>query len=331
MGSGSTSSSSLSALRAAAVSTNPASAGFAYSASASSVHQSLDPSKANAAGKKVRESVASADSPNPIPIATFLDVTGSMQDQPAIAADNLPGLYALIKEKGYVPNPHLLFGAVGDAYGDRAPLQVGQFEADERALDHLQNVWMEGGGGGGPGSLHSHESYELMLYYMAYHTELDCLKRGKKGYLMLCADELPYPVLKKHVVKEVLGETIEQDIPFETILAAVQKKFNFFYILPRSASHGEDPTVINFWKKKLGENFVRVDDLSSVSSVIAGLVALCEGADLDEVIEDITDVSGASVALSASTAIAPLAKGAIKKIGSAALPASGSGKGPSRL
>lgn len=331
MGGGCTSSSSLGTLRAAAVASNPSSAGFSYSASASAVHPDMDPAKPNAAGRKVRESVASADNPNPTPIAVFLDVTGSMASQPQVAADNLPGLYALIKEKGYVQYPHIMFGAVGDAHGDVAPLQVGQYEADERVLDWLQKIWMEGRGGGAHGSLGSHEDYELMLYYMAHHTELDCHKHGKKGYLILCADELPYPKLERRVVEEFLGERIEADIPFDVILDAVKKKFHFFYILPKNAYHGEDDTVINFWKGKLGEHFIRVDDLSDLSSVVAGLVGLYEGVDLEDIVDDITAVSGAEVATSASRALVGVAGGALKKTGTAVLPQEGSGEGPDRL
>jgi hypothetical protein len=321
MGGGVTSSASLSHMRAASKAANPTSAGFAYSSTASTVHDSMDPAKKNAAGKKVRESLASADSPNPIPIAVYADVTGSMQRQPVIAADNLPGLYALIKEKGYVANPHILFGAVGDAHGDNAPLQVGQFEADARVLDWLQKIFMEGGGGGGTGSLHSHESYDLMMYYMAHYTDLDCNKYGKKGYLFLCADERPYPVLKKSVIKDVIGDDVEQDVKFEDILKAVQKKFNFFYILPKAANHGNDPFVIDFWKDKLGENFVMVEDLSDLSNIIAGLVGMCEGVDFEDVVEDITLLGGKAAGESASTALAAYAgKTAVVKTGSASLP-----------
>ena len=331
MGSGSTSSSSLGTLRAAAVAMNPSSAGFAYSATANAVHPDMDPATPNSAGRKVRESVASTDNPNPVPIAVFLDVTGSMADQPRVAADNLPGLYALIKEKGYVANPHIMFGAVGDAHGDRAPLQVGQYEADVRVLDWLQKIWMEGGGGGGMRSRGSHEDYELMLYYMANHTELDCNTHGKKGYLILCADELPYPKLERTVVEEFLGERIEDDIPFDDILAMVKKKFHFFYILPKSANHGDDDMVINFWKGKLGEHFIRVDDLSDLSSVIAGLVGLYEGIDLADIIEDITAISGAGAATSAGRALANITGGAVAKNGSAVLPTTEKSGGPDLL
>lgn len=328
MGGGVTSSVNLSSLRAAAKAASPATGGFTHSATAHAVHVSMDVSKPNAAGKKVRESLASADHPNPIPIAVFLDVTGSMQNQPQVAADNLPGLYALVKEKGYVASPHILFGAVGDSL-DRAPLQVGQFEADARVLEWLQKIWMEGGGAG---PMHSHESYELMMWYMAEYTDLDCNKHGKKGYLFLCADELPYPKLKTSVISAVIGDSVGEDVSFETILSAVQKKFNFFYILPKTAHHGDDPQVIDFWKDHLGENFVRVDDLSDLSNIIAGLVGMCEGIDFEDVVEDITSLSGKAAGVSASTALAAYAgKASVAKTGSASLPQKANKPAPEML
>jgi hypothetical protein len=212
---------------------------------------------------------------------------------------------------------------------DRAPLQVGQFEADARVLDWLQKIWMEGGGAG---PMHSHESYELMMYYMANYTDLDCTKRGKKGYLFLCADELPYPKLKSSVIEEVIGDVVAESVPFEVILSDVRKKFNFFYILPESAMHGHDQVVIDFWKKNLGENFITVRDLSDLSNIIAGLIGMCEGVDFEDVVEDITSVSGTSAGKSASTALSAYAgKSAVAKTGSGSLPGAVKPKAPDLL
>ena len=58
-----------------------------------------------------------------------------------------------------------MFGAIGDATCDRAPLQVGQFESDNRMDDDLGRILLEGGGGG-----QKTESYELAMYFMARHT-----------------------------------------------------------------------------------------------------------------------------------------------------------------
>ena len=77
------------------------------------------------------------------------------------------------------------FGAVLDATCDRVPLQVGQFESDNRMDEHLGNMVLEGGGGG-----QMTESYELAMYFMARHTAIDCHeKRRRRGYLFIIGDE----------------------------------------------------------------------------------------------------------------------------------------------
>ena len=90
---------------------------------------------------------------------------------------DLPRLLELLLGHKYLPDPQILFAAVGDATCDAVPLQVGQFESDNRMDQHLENMVLEGGGGGS-----KHESYELMLYVAARHTAIDCWeKRGARA------------------------------------------------------------------------------------------------------------------------------------------------------
>ena len=100
-----------------------------------------------------------------------------MRDVPRQLQQKLPQLLGLLLRKGYADDPQILFGAIGDATCDRAPLQVGQFESDNRMDDDLSRILLEGGGGG-----QKTESYELAMYFMARHTVTDCYaKRGKRG------------------------------------------------------------------------------------------------------------------------------------------------------
>src|SRR6187431_140514 len=158
---------------------------FAYSDSgARTVHTALDP-----LGVGVRESRDSDEHPESLAIAVLFDVTGSMGSVPRVLQTKLPQLLGLLTRKSYATDPHILFGAVGDASCDRVPLQIGQFESDNRMDDDLARIVLEGGGGG-----QMTESYELAMYFMARHTSLDCFeKRGRRGYLFLIGDELPYP------------------------------------------------------------------------------------------------------------------------------------------
>jgi len=104
---------------------------------------------------------------------------------------------------------------VGDATNDRAPLQVGQFESTAELMDQwLTWSFLEGGGGGS-----FEESYELALYFLAQHTEMDCwVKRRKKGYVFMTGDEHPYPTLSRRVVDGVIGDRLDDDLEVAEIV-----------------------------------------------------------------------------------------------------------------
>ena len=147
------------------------------------VHQTLDPS-----GLQTRESRDNAEHPASTAIIISLDVTGSMGKVVRGIHANLPQLHELLLGHGYVNDPQICFAAVGDATCDQVPLQVGQFESDNRMDENLENMILEGGGGG-----QVTESYELMLYLAARHTATDCWeKRKHKGYLFIIGDEKAY-------------------------------------------------------------------------------------------------------------------------------------------
>src|SRR5437667_286821 len=106
---------------------------FAYSdGGATRVHPALDPF-----GVTTRESRDSAEHPRSLAVAVLFDVTGSMGGVPRALQAKLPQLLGLLLRKGYAADPQVMFGAIGDATCDRAPLQVGQFESDNRMDDDL--------------------------------------------------------------------------------------------------------------------------------------------------------------------------------------------------
>jgi hypothetical protein len=250
-------------------------------------HQSLDPH-----GLTVRESRDSDEHPTSLAISVLFDVTGSMGGVPRVLQTKLPDLFGLLLRKGYTEHPQILFGAVGDATCDRVPLQLGQFESDNRMDEHLGNILLEGGGGG-----QMTESYELALYAMARHTALDCYeKRGRRGYLFLIGDEMPYGKVKAREVREVLGETISHDIPVQQILAELQRAFHVFYILPAGASYVGNSEVLGLWRRLLGQNVIELDDLGAVCETIALTVGLGEEAiDLAQGLADLRDIGSTAV------------------------------------
>src|SRR4051812_38613309 len=212
-------------------------------------HQTLDPQ-----GLGVRESRDSDEHPESNAIIISLDVTGSMGKVVRGIHGDLPRLHEMLLGHRYIPHPQIMFGAVGDATCDRVPLQVGQFESDNRMDQNLENMVLEGGGGG-----QKTESYELMLHVAARHTALDCLeKRGRKGYLFMIGDEQAYPIVQRAHVQRVLGNDPQRDIPLPEIIDEVQRKYHTYFVIPGGASHGSDRDVLRFWQHHLGEKNVLI-------------------------------------------------------------------------
>ena len=277
---------------------------FAYSdGGAATVHPSLDPY-----GLTMRESRDSDEHPQSLAIAVLFDVTGSMRGVPRALQAKLPQLLGLLLRKGYATDPQILFGAIGDATCDRAPLQVGQFESDNRMDDNLGRILLEGGGGG-----QKTESYELALYFMARHTVTDChAKRGKRGYLFIIGDEMAYPRVKAREVSSVIGDGLQASVPLRAIVSEVTRAWDTYYILPAGASYVGDSQVLGFWRDLLGQNVIELADLDAVCETIALTVGIGEDAiDLADGLADLDDM-GSAAGPAVSGALAVLGAGSAR-------------------
>ena len=248
---------------------------FAYDASlrsdpkaARTAHPKMDPHG------KMRESRDSESHPNSVAIGVVFDVTGSMGGIPITLQKKLPQLMGLLLRKGYVQDPQILFGAVGDAKSDRVPLQIGQFESGIEMDDDLGRLYLEGGGGGS-----FEESYELPLYFFARHTKIDCFeKREKKGYLFLIGDEMPYRTATPADVAKVTGDDIGSALPIERVIREAREKYHVFFIIPNGASHGADPRLRERWESLLSaENVLMLPDAEGVCEAIGLAIGLVEG------------------------------------------------------
>ena len=225
----------------------------------------------NPKGVKLRESRDSADHPQSLGIVFALDVTGSMGIIPQImATQQLPNFMKVLLDC-QIPDPQPLFVAVGDATSDRAPLQVGQFESTAELMDQwLTWTFLERGGGGT-----GQESYELGLYFLAMHTEMDCMvKRHHRGYLFMTGDEVPYPKLSKHIVESVIGDRLDDDLSCEEIVAEVQKTFIPYFLIP---DHARARKIERRWRDLLGDHVLVLDAPADVCFVTAGAILLNEG------------------------------------------------------
>ncbi|MBO3750609.1 hypothetical protein J5X84_31415 [Streptosporangiaceae bacterium NEAU-GS5] len=227
------------------------------------VHPMLDPYDV-----PVREARDSAEHPETVPVAVLFDVTGSMRDVPAQLRERLTRLLPALR--AHVAHPMVLFGAIGDATCDRAPLQVGRFAADDRGAERdLDAILLEGGGGG-----QMSESYELALYFLARHTALDSRERhGKRGVAFLIGDELPYPFVKGHEVAGVFGEPLVKDIRLDTVLRDAGALWDVHFVIPGGALYAGDHSVGGFWRELLGDRVFDLSDVSKVCELITEVVA----------------------------------------------------------
>jgi hypothetical protein len=225
----------------------------------------------NPKGVRLRESRDGSDHPQSLGIVFALDVTGSMGEIPKLMANQQLPTFMKILIDCQIRDPQILFMAVGDAISDNAPLQVGQFESTGELMDQwLTWSYLEGGGGGS-----GEESYELGMYFLAMHSEMDCMtKRGKRGYLFITGDEKPYPTLSKHVVEAVIGDNLDEDLSCEEIVAEVQKSFVPFFIIP---DYARAKRCERRWRDLLGDNVICLDASMDVCFVTAGAILLNEG------------------------------------------------------
>jgi hypothetical protein len=130
------------------------------------------------------------------------------------------------------------------------------------------------------------------MYFMARHTSTDCFeKRGKRGYLFMIGDEMPYPRVKPREVSAWIGDELPQPVAIRNLVAQLTRRWDTYYILPEGAAYAGDGQVLGTWRGLLGQNVIELSDLGAVCETIALTVGLGEEAiDLDEGLSDLRDV-----------------------------------------
>jgi len=235
------------------------------------LHEDLDPARI-----AVRESCDSPANPLSTPIILAVDETGSMGElAELIIKKDLGIIMQEVYDRKPVTDPHIMCMAVGDAYSDRSPLQVTQFEASIVLADQLKNFHLEGNGGGNGG-----ESYTLAWYFAAFKAKCDAqIKRGRKGYLFTIGDEAPHDKLTKDQIKHFVGVDAESDMETKDLLSIVSQHWEVFHLIIKPAY----PRAVTTWRALLGERAIEVDDHTKLAEVVVSTIQVIEGADADQV------------------------------------------------
>ena len=163
-------------------------------------------------------------------VVVAMDVTRSRGDDAKVVYRELPTLIGWLELRGYLPGAAIAFAAIGDAFVDQAPVQISQWERDNRLDEALSKCWLEQGGGGT-----GEESYELVAYYYARHSRLQINQQGQKGYFFFIGDEQFYPQVNPQQVAKILGYPLPAAIPSAQIFQELQEKFQVFFIFPQKS------------------------------------------------------------------------------------------------
>lgn len=223
----------------------------------------------------VRESRDSAENPEATPIIIGVDVTGSM----GVLAEELVvrGLnetFTALIDRKPVSDPHVMAMAIGDAFCDRAPLQVTQFEADLRIVEQLRQLWLEGGGGGNRG-----ESYCLAHVFAGLKTIHDAKeKRGKRGFLFTVGDEPVLDGVERDQLARVLGVEARRGVSGREAVRLASEAYEVFHIIvDGSYARRNMREVRRSWEKILPERVIYLPDPAKLAETIVGIIEAASG------------------------------------------------------
>ena len=223
----------------------------------------------------IRESRDSAENPEATPIIIGVDVTGSM----GVLAEELVvrGLnetFTALIDRKPVSDPHVMAMAIGDAYCDRAPLQVTQFEADLRIVEQLRELWLEGGGGGNRG-----ESYCLAHVFAGLKTVHDAKqKRGKRGFLFTVGDEPVLDGVTRDQLARVLGVEAMRDVSGREAVRMASEAYEVFHIIVDGTYARRNMAEVRCsWEAILPERVIHLADPATLAETIVGTIEAVSG------------------------------------------------------
>ena len=222
----------------------------------------------------MREARDNDEHPNSTPIAIGVDVTGSMGYlSEEIVKNSLNELMKKLYASNVIPDPQLMFAAVGDVT-DQAPLQVTQFESDIRIAEQLLELWLEGKGGDIP------EDYSLFWYFLAKHTDTDSMKkRNKKGFAFTIGDASNHDMLKAADIKKIFGDDVQNDMTAESVADEALKTYELFHI---NLSTQMTRTIINGRTVNISKS-----DVSLLPELIISIICKTKGINRRDILGDL--------------------------------------------
>ncbi len=209
------------------------------------------------------------------PLVIAVDGTGSMGDFPQVMFEKLPLLDLGIKD--YLDDSEISFAMVGDADGDRYPLQVRPFTKGKGLVDALNKLTIEGGGGG-----NMQESYDLAGLYYAHNADMP--NATKPIFIWVC-DEGVYDSVDKDWASQHARTKISKNLPAKDLFEDLKRQYSMYCIRKHYGNEvdGETMTGNNLRIQKQWESYVGADrvkilnDPRRIVDVIFGILALETG------------------------------------------------------
>lgn len=205
------------------------------------------------------------------PIIIMLDVTGSNINFARLVYDKLPMFYGEIEKRGYFKDFDISICAVGDAYCDDYPLQIGDFAKGIEIDSQIEKIVLESGGGG-----QRSESYELAAHYLVNSVEFS---EDASPMVFFIADEKPYDKVSPSQAEEI-GLPASSYDPFP----ALNKKFKdkVYVMLNRYCGREFDSDITDKWKSKMPtQHVIRIPEEKAIVDLMLGTIALESQNDLD--------------------------------------------------
>lgn len=205
------------------------------------------------------------------PLVIACDVTGSMGDWPATIFSKLP--YLDLEGQEYLGKTlEISFAAVGDAYSDKYPLQVRPFTKGTDMKKRLEELVIEGNGGG-----QGMESYDLPAVYYANNVEMP---KAIRPIFIYIGDEGIYDFVDKGFAKEYANVNLDKRLKTTDAIRELKNKFSVYLIRkPYDEGYGDkmgprDQKIYAQWESVLGADHIsQLPGADRVVDVIFGILA----------------------------------------------------------